>query len=514
MPNIRQNVWELGADWADPILWYARGVAEMKQRSMDEPSSWRFYAGMHGFNASLWELLGYLKAGESLPSSALQAQYWRQCQHGSWYFLPWHRGYLLAFEATVRAAVVALGGPATWALPYWNYFKTGQDALPPAFASPNWPDGTGDNPLFVVPRYGPDGDGNVFVPVAEVNLQAMNDPAYTGVSIGGSPGFGGVDTGFSHNGAVHGGIETQPHDWVHGLVGGAKDNDSHFPGAMSVPASAALDPIFWLHHANIDRLWQSWNAAASTPPHTDPTETTWLEGPPSVGQRGFAMPMPDGSSWSYTPRDMMDLAALGYGYDDLTPGIALPSATVQDRMVMLGISAGREGAETVSGENVELIGANDTAVPVIGERVRSHVQLDSQMRGKVADSLSRTELDLDAEFAPDRVLLNLEGVRGQSDTVPFHVYVGLPEGADPAGHPELLAGSIAPFGLTEASRSDSDQGGGGLTFVLEITHIVDRLHAEGSFDVDTLEVTIVPVHAVTEEDNVSIGRISIFRQGR
>jgi hypothetical protein len=28
--------------------------------------------------------------------------YWSECQHGSWYFLPWHRGYLIAFEAVVR----------------------------------------------------------------------------------------------------------------------------------------------------------------------------------------------------------------------------------------------------------------------------------------------------------------------------------------------------------------------------------------------------------------------------
>ncbi len=26
MANMRKNVWELGGDWADPILWYARMV--------------------------------------------------------------------------------------------------------------------------------------------------------------------------------------------------------------------------------------------------------------------------------------------------------------------------------------------------------------------------------------------------------------------------------------------------------------------------------------------------------
>jgi|GEM_PF-4632985 len=26
MASTRRNIWELGSDWADPILWYARGV--------------------------------------------------------------------------------------------------------------------------------------------------------------------------------------------------------------------------------------------------------------------------------------------------------------------------------------------------------------------------------------------------------------------------------------------------------------------------------------------------------
>ena len=164
----RKNVWGLGSDWAAPILWYARGVAAMKSRAIAEPTSWRFYAGIHGIQAELWHQLGYLSLSEHMPSKDAIRRLWRQCQHGTWYFLPWHRGYLLAFEATVRAAVVKLGGPADWALPYWNYFAAGQNHLPPAFASAKWPDGANNNPLFVTQRYGPNDDGNVFVPINQV----------------------------------------------------------------------------------------------------------------------------------------------------------------------------------------------------------------------------------------------------------------------------------------------------------------------------------------------------------
>ena len=48
--------------------------------------------------------------------------------------------------------------------------------------------------------------------------------------------------------------------------------------------------------------------------------------------------------------------------------------------------------------------------------------------------------------------------------------------------------------------------------MFEVTDIVDRLHLENSFDVDSLPVRIVPVHPVADEVGLSIGRISIFRQ--
>ena len=51
------------------------------------------------------------------PAGAL----WQECAHNHWFFLPWHRAYLLEFEAVVSEHIVALGGRADWALPYWNY---------------------------------------------------------------------------------------------------------------------------------------------------------------------------------------------------------------------------------------------------------------------------------------------------------------------------------------------------------------------------------------------------------
>jgi tyrosinase len=508
MSFTRKNVWELGGDWADPILWYARGVKAMKARALSEPTGWRFYGAIHGIDQGLWQQLGYFNPEEPMPSDADIAAYWNECQHGSWYFLPWHRGYLIALEAIVRDAVVKLGGPADWALPYWNYFKPNQFKLPPAFASPDWPDGSGDNPLFVPQRYGPDNDGNVYVPVNEINLNALADPDFTGDTSGGSPGFGGVNTGFSHSGDVHGGVETQPHDYVHGLVGGSDPTNPNMPGLMSDPDTAGLDPIFWLHHANIDRLWEVWRENPTT--DVDPSQTNWVNGPPAVGDRAFMLPMPGGVSWTYTPGQLSDLAKLNYAYDDVSSAAGTPQLAARLQRLRPNLTAADIGSTVMAGpKKVELLGVNTQSLKVSGTDARTSVKLDSAVRQKVSASLTAA-----GPAAPDRIFLNLENVRGLHDATAFSVYINVPDGDDPRSHPDHLAGSIALFGVRKATKVDDKHAGNGLTFVLEISHVIDKLHLAGALNANEIHVRLVPRHPVPEAAKVSIGRISIFRQSR
>ncbi|HEX8692908.1 MAG TPA: tyrosinase family protein [Longimicrobium sp.] len=517
MSYTRTNVYTNGGDFSDPtLLWYARGVAAMKARKLADPTSWRFYAAIHGINEKLWELYGYLSSSDKMPAQALVDLFWDQCQHGTWYFLPWHRGYLLAFEATVRDAVTSLGGPSDWALPYWNCFAPNEFKLPPAFASADWPDGKGNNPLFVEQRWGPKSDGNVYVPLNRVNLNALTDPDFTGVPSGGSPGFGGVDTGFEHRGKVHGLLEAQPHDAVHGLVGGRNPNAPTLPGLMSTPPAAALDPIFWLHHANIDRLWEVWLREPAS--MGNPAEGEWVNGPASIGERAFVMPWPpSGKEWKYTPGDMGDLARLDYVYDDLSPTAVSPE--IADRLEKLRVAAGtREGAAAMATRrrNVELVGASDQPLRITGRgEVRAPVRLDEPTRRKMTANLAATAAEEGVPAAaPDRVFLNLENVRGLQDGTVLDVYVNVPEGENPENHPERLAGTIALFGARQATASDEEHAGAGLTFVLEITQIVNALHLENRLDANALDVRIVPFDDVPEEAQVSIGRVSVYRQGR
>jgi tyrosinase len=506
MTYTRKNVWKLGSAWAPEIYWYAKGVKAMRALPLNDPTSWQFYAAIHGIDSGIWQQFGYLKPTDPQPNHAAIKTYWKQCQHGGWYFLPWHRGYLHAFEAIVRAHVIALGGPADWALPYWNYFGNGEADLPHEFATTTWPD-SNDNPLFVARRYGPTGNGNVTVLLTQVNLNALSDPKFIGGSTGASRGFGGIKTGFLHPGQHHGGIESQPHDVVHGLVGGQKSVTDF--GLMSDPDTAALDPIFWLHHANIDRLWEVW--LKSIVGHANPVDPAWLGGPTTVAQRAFTMPKPDGTAGTFTPADMGDLSKLDYVYDDTAHPLAVTALAA--RMSLFGLVAPRvsppAGATAMaSGGNVELIGASTTNVQVTGNRTSAPVTLDPP----VATKLKASFASIAPTSLPDHVFLNLENVRAKVDGTVLDIYIGVPKGAKPTDHPENRAGSIGLFGVRSASDPNGEHGGSGLTFAIDITEVVDKLHLANLLPTARLDVDIVVPNLLIANADISIGRISVYRE--
>jgi len=161
-------------------------------------------------------------------------------------------------------------------------------------------------------------------------------------------------------------------------------------------------------------------------------------------------------------------------------------------------------------KNVELLGDNRQSLRVSGSDIRTSVTLDTSVQRKVSASLTASA----ATTEPDRIFLNLENVRGVNDATAFSVYLNVPDGEDPAKYPDHLAGSIALFGVRKASIVDDKHAGDGLTFVLEISHVVDALHLAGTLNANEIQVRLVPQNPVPDEAKISIGRISIFRQGQ
>lgn len=140
------------------------------------------------------------------------------CPHGQPYFLTWHRGYIYRFEQQVRA----ISGDPAFNLPYWDYFANPN--LPKEFTTP----GDGGNPLWTQRKN---------TNVAAALGYGFTQPQYVN---------------FPRNwpSPMEPQIESVPHNPVHNIIGG-------FMPTLQSPQ----DPIFWVHHGNIDRLWCAWISA-------------------------------------------------------------------------------------------------------------------------------------------------------------------------------------------------------------------------------------------------------------
>ncbi len=187
--------------------------------------------------------------------------------HGSWRFLPWHRMYLYFHE---RILAALLGDP-TFALPYWDWDAPGRNQLPPAYSDP----GTSatPNPLFDTSRgAGPDDQIPTFGPFNIVGPDLVAQ-ALAPLSFEGAGGFGGTPDGPSQSAGT---LEDNPHGPVH-VWTGDPTLQSASPD-MGILATAARDPIFFAHHANIDRLWTVWlnqPPAEGQPPRSNPSDSAW-----------------------------------------------------------------------------------------------------------------------------------------------------------------------------------------------------------------------------------------------
>jgi tyrosinase len=96
------------------------------------------------------------------------------------------------------------------------------------------------------------------------------------------------------NPATEGLLESSPHDHVHTSISG------DMGGFMS-----PLDPIFWLHHCNIDRIWDRWNKNG----HANTTDSSWLN-------MTFTNHFVNAAGTPYTTKvsDNLNIGTLGYKY--------------------------------------------------------------------------------------------------------------------------------------------------------------------------------------------------------
>jgi tyrosinase len=439
---------------------YASAVQTMRDLEPgDEPPqnplSWRFQAAIHGY-----KMVG--------PD-------FRRCEHNSWFFLPWHRIYLYRFERIVQHH---LGDP-TWALPYWGYSKGTEEGrkLPRQFV-----EGGAANPLVASRRSATMKAGGAMGEGHASAVDALGaHPFAADVADATSTFGGGMIKTVARGDMTRGSLEGIPHGSVHMAVGG------DMTGWMSTFETAALDPIFWLHHANVDRLWETWRVALGNPGMDDPD---WL-------RTAYEFYDVDGEKHSMKIEEVLDTTALGYTYDtiDPPPGVT-PPAPAPHRV---GIRA--EGPPSEEARPApELVGA--TTDVSLAEPVTVSVGLEPPRR-----ALGMTR----APDEPERWHLRVENVTGEAPGAVAYAVDLHAGGADEA---PIRVGSIAAFGIAEASQADERHDGSGLTDVFEITDAVRELDGRGVWDASTANVTVTPL-GVQEEPvpggDVRIGRVSFYR---
>ena len=491
---VRRDIWNLedeGGPWHPVIDAFAGAVGVMKQRSLadsSDPTGWAYQASVHAVRAGA-------------PVDAFQ----HQCQHGSWFFLPWHRIYLHWFEEILRTIIrTQLPGVSqqvreTWALPYWDYSRGRQDdqwrTLPHALRTATRPDGS-PNPLFTSRRNTTPGlEMNAGKPLDDlfVSTRALDEQRFSRSPIpGGTNGFGGPVTGWHHDPGPAGRLEITPHGDVHTNVGGPG-------GLMTAFASAPLDPAFWLHHANIDRLWVVWRHQDDVP-RRDPTDPGWLN---------FPFPFRDATGTPvnprWTPRRVLDTVAdLGYTYENVD---RFPARAERLPRMPEAPPPPQPGPD----HPPELVGASTAAVQLSGDRAAVAVDV-----GEAAGPARRGG----PGDADQQVFLQIDDVRGtENPGVTYAVYVNLPDGADPDDDPDShYVGNVSLFGIEATNDLSRDvHGSNGLSFAFEITDLARTQQDAWRWDPSRLTVTFVPIRGRThrgvpmpEVPAVSVGRIGVY----
>ncbi|KAM3075779.1 hypothetical protein ACMFMG_007905 [Clarireedia jacksonii] len=337
---------------ADSIQFNLFLLAMIDYQAIDQSKINSFYqiAGIHGYPLIPWD--GVQGSGSN-----------GYCTHGSNLFGPWHRPYLAVFEQEIHKAGVAIAAQfpnnslgqqyrdasLKLRLPYWDWAAnpTSGGVLPNVLSNPTasvtYPNGTQatvPNPLYsykfhpLVPS-----DFQNSAPFsnwkntlrwptsnaatatsqndqAELQLEA-NQPNFRNQLMTLFSNYQRYNT-FSNEGsgsAGFGNLESI-HDTVHVVTGGLD-----IPGHMTVVPVSSFDPIFWFHHANVDRVLALWQAIYPDT-YVDPTSqrsgTFTIKAGSIQDQSSPLTPFhKDTNGNFFSSSDVRKTDSLGYSYPEI-----------------------------------------------------------------------------------------------------------------------------------------------------------------------------------------------------
>ena len=400
---VRRNVGRMDA--SDPILVsYRKAIKAMRALPATNPVSWAYQAAIHG-----------TLNGPPLTS-------WNTCEHGTDFFWSWHRMYLYWFERIVRK----MCGDPCWALPYWDWAPGSDLHLPAPFRDPA-------SELYTVNRDAAINNGT----------GSLNPIAVDITSSFAFPNF------LNANGSIQG-----PHGSVHIEVGG-------FTGWMRDVATAAQDPIFYVHHSNVDRQWNLWLAQGGG--RSDPVfNTAWTS-------RQYTFFDEGGNAVKMTACQILRAAQqLHYVYEAEPPQV-------------LQYCLRRPPWPFWEFEREILIRLPIPPIELNAEPVSFPIEL-KEIRGRIAPVL---------ESKTDTLLLELDDVEAeQQPGVAWAVFAGLPAGAEAQASSPYFVGLLSLFG--SGIRSETHHEYKPAHFVYSINRAV-RASLSANANAERILVTFVPL---------------------
>lgn len=341
--GVRMN-WQTFAQDPARVQRLRNAVAVMRARNNADPTSaeyrtsWEYWGAIHGYFGAtsvfgtveeareqyqqgggdpvLLPLFNDIK--DMTPPDAIARQVWGQCQHGTPWFFAWHRLYLYYFEKVLQKAA----NDPNLRLPYWDYTNPANVAMPAAYTSSTYFDAQGHlelNALYEprrTPGWNTPGGNTLDAAATDIDDPLKDRQFFDSATV----------TGFQSD------IEGNVHGYVHCTVVPCPGPD------MGAVGYSANDPIFWAHHANIDRMWDCWTSLGNANPQN-----------PQYLNRSFSFVDADGNLVTNRVADLFNgTITFDYVYQqasncaratappaDPTPGPAVPDAAVESARTRL-----------------------------------------------------------------------------------------------------------------------------------------------------------------------------------
>lgn len=460
----RQNINDLFNAGGPQWTLYLRALKAMYEVDENDPESFFQIAGIHGRPVVPWD---------SDEEAKMQMGY---CPHGDNLFLPWHRPYLALFEQTLVGHAIDIAeeynddewtqAAETLRIPYWDW---AEDATVPAFAGQEeieveTPDGTEniDNPLYdyKFPQSAVDGDFGQIIAgdrdktriircspdeanerLAEVDLKGLVYQAFLR-----SKTFDAVASTGSDNVVV---AFEQPHNSIHMRAACG----SHF----AYTQEGAFDPLFFLHHANVDRLYALWEELypeerALSNSYSSAGTFAIAEGT-TIESNSPMVPFAGSGNNAWTPTNVVDVTTFGYTYPDLPT-----SSNAEDRYSEVAKTVnklyGRNADDELrqDGEDSSSSAASTGGVP------SSAVSLSST--AEPSASASATDADEDENARLPATDLSASDSISVPASVPTASASASASGSSGIVPPASLTGG--PAKPTGESEEDEDEDDGGL----------------------------------------------------